>query len=161
MLRPLEESDLTLLANWRGLKAASEQFFSPWLTAYSEQRRWYEKYLASGERTFIIQTREAKPVGMLALVGIDKHHQCAELGRVFVDPGHTGEGYAGDAVKAIVKFAFEEMNLHRLEAKTLADNERAIRCYEQCGFIKEGLLRAAAWKGGQFRDVVVMGVVRA
>ena len=160
-LRLLEREDLIRIANWRNLPEATEQFFSPWPITYSEQGRWYEQYLAGTDRMFIIEPlANLKAVGMLALVNIDRQHQRAELGRVMIDPDYCGQGYARDAVKTLIRFAFGELNLQRLYIETLSENVKAIHLYDMCGFRLEGKLRQHVWKRGLFRDVTVRGVLK-
>ena len=51
----------------------------------------------------------------------------------------AGQGYMGDAVRLVVRHAFEILDLHRLEANIQPDNAASIRLVEHCGFRKEGL----------------------
>ena len=52
------------------------------------------------------------------------------------------------------------MNLNRLWLTVLADNPRAVRCYEKCGFVREGLLRQESFVDGKYRDVLMMALLR-
>ena len=161
-LRPLEEGDLALAARWRNQARVLAQFFSPYPVALSEQRQWYQRYLADDrERMWVIETLDGRPIGTLALCEIDLHHQRAELGRVMIgEEDCLGRGYAADAVRTLAAYAFREANLNRIYLQVLSDNTRAIHLYERCGFQIEGLLRRAVWKGGAFRDVLLMAALR-
>jgi RimJ/RimL family protein N-acetyltransferase len=57
-------------------------------------------------------------------------------------------------------FAFGEMNLHRVFLTVYADNQRAIRCYEKCGFRHEGRQREARFSDGRYQDELMMGILR-
>jgi RimJ/RimL family protein N-acetyltransferase len=50
--------------------------------------------------------------------------------------------------------------LRRVDLLTDADNERGLRCYEKCGFVREGLLRKRRLRFGQPVDMIVMSVLR-
>ena len=52
------------------------------------------------------------------------------------------------------------MRLNRVSLTTDELNARAIRCYEKCGFVREGLMRQHRLVDGQFRNAVLMGVLR-
>ena len=74
-----------------------------------------------------------------------------------VDHGH---GLGTDAVTLLLRHAFDDLDLRRVQLQVFAHNERAIRCYENAGFQREGTLRAYAYVDGSPRDVVLMGALR-
>jgi RimJ/RimL family protein N-acetyltransferase len=59
----------------------------------------------------------------------------------------------------VLAYAFTELALHRVSARVLADNARAIRCYEKCGFAIEGRERQAALVEGEWHDDLIMGIL--
>ena len=61
----------------------------------------------------------------------------------------------------MIRLGFEKMNLNRLWLTALVDNPRAVRCYEKCGFVREGRLRQESYVDGEYRDVFLMGLLRA
>jgi RimJ/RimL family protein N-acetyltransferase len=63
-------------------------------------------------------------------------------------------------VAEVLRIAFEEMDLHRVCLSVYAGNRRAMRCYEKCGFRREGVQRKAVLKRGDWIDVVLMAVLR-
>jgi RimJ/RimL family protein N-acetyltransferase len=60
----------------------------------------------------------------------------------------------------LLRYGFEELDLHRICLHVFATNERAIRAYEQVGFRREGLLREAVWIDGAWVDELLMAVLR-
>jgi hypothetical protein len=60
-----------------------------------------------------------------------------------------------------VWYGFAIRGLHRLQVDTLAGNTAMIRAAERAGFVPEGRLRQAAWAGGDFADVVILGLLAA
>jgi [ribosomal protein S5]-alanine N-acetyltransferase len=80
-----------------------------------------------------------------------------QLGNVgyWVDRGHNGRGFATAAVGDVVRFAFEEAGLHRLEAGTLVDNVASQRVLEKNGFERFGLARRLLRINGEWRDHVL------
>jgi hypothetical protein len=82
-------------------------------------------------------------------------------------PGHTsrrafrGRGLGADVVVALCEYGFAVRGLHRLQVDTLAGNTAMIRAAERAGFVPEGRLRQAAWAGGDFADVVILGLLAA
>ncbi|MDP2661006.1 MAG: GNAT family protein [Dehalococcoidia bacterium] len=158
-LRPITWDDLGNIANWRN-KAFDSFFGDEYLTAVG-QIAWFERYKADPtQRLFIVET-EGSPIGCIGLANIDRHHQSADLGRTLIGIDYERRnGYALEAVQILIDYAFKEMNLHRLSLEVFSHNEEAWHLYTAAGFVQEGILREAIWKGGQWRDVMIMGILR-
>jgi RimJ/RimL family protein N-acetyltransferase len=62
-------------------------------------------------------------------------------------------------MKLVLAHGFGEMNLHRIDLRVLARNGRAIRAYEKCGFVHEGVERESALIDGNWEDDVKMSVL--
>jgi RimJ/RimL family protein N-acetyltransferase len=75
-------------------------------------------------------------------------------------PEHRGRGAGTAAQRLLVDHLFATTTAHRLCAFTEADNAVEQRSLEKCGFRREGLLRESGFRGGQWRDVVVYGLLR-
>jgi len=71
-----------------------------------------------------------------------------------------GRGYGTDAIRALLRFAFREMNLNRVWLTTGENNPRALACYRKCGFREEGHLRQDRYLEGRYWDTILMGILR-
>lgn len=71
-----------------------------------------------------------------------------------------GKGYGSDAMNVLLRFAFHELNLHRVNLVTFEYNPRAIRAYEKLGFAHEGQMRQGMQRGGKRWAIVFMGILR-
>jgi RimJ/RimL family protein N-acetyltransferase len=71
-----------------------------------------------------------------------------------------GNGLGSDALRVVIRLAFDKMNLNRVWLTVLVDNPRAVRCYEKCGLVREGLLRQESFVDGKYRDVLMMAILR-
>jgi RimJ/RimL family protein N-acetyltransferase len=76
------------------------------------------------------------------------------------DPDFRGKGYGTDAMKVILRYAFQELNLRRVSLTTFEYNPGAIRSYEKAGFIHEGRLKKFLSREGRRWDLVFMGILR-
>jgi len=84
--------------------------------------------------------------------------QSAMIGYV-VDRKHNGKGYATEAIRLTVDYAFRKLGLHRIEAGVMPHNLPSIRALEKAGFEKEGLARKNVKINGQWHDHVVMAII--
>jgi RimJ/RimL family protein N-acetyltransferase len=71
-----------------------------------------------------------------------------------------GRGYGTDVMRVLLRYAFTEVNLHRVTLTVFEYNPRAIRSYEKAGFRHEGRMRGALNKEGRRWDILVMGILR-
>ena len=81
------------------------------------------------------------------------------MGIFIGDKACWGKGYGPDAIRQLLRYAFEELNLHKVYLTHFGQNERGRRCYEKCGFVQEGVLRDHAFKGGKYHDHPIMSVI--
>jgi len=71
-----------------------------------------------------------------------------------------GKGYGTDAMRVMLRYAFRELNLHRVTLTVFEYNPRAIRSYEKAGFVVEGRLRGWINREGRRWDMIHMGILR-
>jgi len=122
---------------------------------------WFEDVRSRGDVVIFGIRRHAddRLIGSCQLLAIDPVHRTAELQIRIADVGDRGQGHGTEAVRLLLRHAFADLDLRRVQLSVFADNAPAIRCYEKAGFLREGLLRQAVHVDGSARDVVVMGVL--
>ena len=76
-----------------------------------------------------------------------------------LDQGHNGHGYATEALKLAVRYAFEELKLHRVEAGAMPVNIGSMRVLEKAGFEKEGIERKGVKINGQWQDHQIFSIL--
>ena len=77
-----------------------------------------------------------------------------KLGEIFYNilPEYWSKGYATETAKRIIKFGFEELNLHKVEAGVATENIASIKVLEKCGMTREGLRRKILPIRGEWKD---------
>lgn len=163
-LREFRQEDISGLRSW-----VTDEMTTRCLGGiYMRPQTWEqtERYLSSllegdaGGIHFVIADPESlRYLGQCSLMMVDNTARHAELAIVLC-PVCQNQGLGQEAISLLLKYAFDQMNLNRVHLKVRADNPAAIRCYEKCGFQKEGVLRAHAFADGMYQDVVCMGVLR-
>lgn len=161
-LRPLAETELALLVDWRNDPETWSQFFNHYPLAIGQQKQWFEKLQNdSSRKLFTVCTTGGEAIGTVGIDSLDPINQSAEIGNILIgDKEKRGKGYAGEAVTLLVDFCFQQLNLNRLYLHVFEDNVTAVKLYERCGFKQEGVLRQAKFSQGRFRNLLVMSRLR-
>lgn len=159
-LRALEETDLERCYTWINDPEVTEHLTARFPISMHDERQWLLRASSGdGDKAFAIETAEGEHIGNIGLHRIHYLDRNAELGILIGAKERWNQGYGTDAILTLLRFAFEEMNLHRIYLRVDADNPRAIRCYEKCGFVREGTLRDATYRRGRYKDQYIMSVL--
>lgn len=160
-LTPLQESDLPVLYRWindreQVLLNGPYRPISP-----AQHQRWFEDIQRQTDVViFAIRLQPSQElIGSCQLRGINLVHRTAELQIRIGDVSARGRGYGTEAVQRLVAFGFRDLNLHRISLTVFSHNAAAQRVYEKAGFVREGLLKQAAFIDGNHVDLVVMAIV--
>ncbi|WP_454052026.1 GNAT family N-acetyltransferase [Clostridium sp. Marseille-Q7071] len=134
----------------------------PYPYTYEDEVKWFEGLSANKDLyNFAIETlNDKKYIGGCGINNIDWKNSVATVGIFIGDKSYLGKGYGTDAMKVLINFIFEEMNINKIKLNVYSFNERAVKSYEKCGFKKEGLLRKEIFRHGKYHDEVVMGILR-
>jgi len=98
-------------------------------------------------------------IGTCTLFHIDIANRRAELGYA-LGREHWGNGYMQEALRALLNFSFDHLNLHRIEADVDPRNVPSARTLERMGFQREGYLRERWLVGGEIQDALFYGLLR-
>ena len=97
-------------------------------------------------------------LGAATLHAFNRAHRRAEVG-IWLARGAQGQGFATAALELVLGWAFEGLELMRLETSTAPDNRAAVRLASRLGFQGEGLLRKRYFERGKWLDVVLFGLL--
>lgn len=128
-----------------------------------DEEGWYNTLNANSgtEYSFAIELKDERTyIGGCGIASIDGKNHTATVG-IFLGNAYCGQGYGTDAMKVLVDFCFQEVNLHKVSLSVYGFNTRAIRSYEKVGFQTEGVLREEVFRFGQYHDKIMMGLLRA
>ena len=122
---------------------------------------YFMKILPEGYFFAIHCQADDKLIGMMDLSGFDWPGRNAWVGIGLGERDYWGKGYGTDAMNVLLRFAFHELNLNRVNLNVFEYNPRAIRCYEKVGFKHEGHMRACLNRDSRRWDLVYMGILRS
>ena len=176
---PVIETDRVLLRApqmsdypaWAELRAASHDFLIPWEPLWAPDelsrasfRRRIRHYMRDmredvGYALFVYDTSSTSLVGGITLCNVRRGvTQSCTLG-YWVGAAHARQGFMTAAVRAVVPFVFDSLELHRLEAACLPENTASMRLLERVGFKREGLARQYLRINGDWRDHVLYALL--
>lgn len=122
--------------------------------------RWFETVCNNtNQRMFTVKTLDGDYIGNIEIADIDWRVGRGEIGLLLGDKRAWGQGLGSEAIAMTCAFGFDEMRLHRIEARVLTHNTRAQHTFERCGFTREGILRGSHFVGGEHKDVVMYSLL--
>jgi RimJ/RimL family protein N-acetyltransferase len=162
-LRPLEPDDADLVSTWYSDERVRWLMGDPPVSRAGRRRRYEDAVTGDGDTVYrfvICQLEDDRPVGRTDVFDIDRANGSCAFGIAIGEPARWGQGLGGDAVNAVVDFAFGELRMERVWLDTDAHNTRAQAVYRKAGFIEEGRLRHAWFQYGTFADDIRMAMLR-
>ncbi|MEM7034216.1 MAG: GNAT family N-acetyltransferase [Chloroflexota bacterium] len=162
-LRAIARDDLPRYVTWLNDPEVIRHLSPHRPLTLDDETDWYERQRkeSTTQNFASVITEAAQHIGSIGLRLINHRDQNAELGIFIGDKRQWGQGYAQEAIKLLLHFAFTEMNLHRIYLVVDVANQWAVHCYKKCGFIEEGRLRDAVYHRGDFEDQLIMSVLRS
>jgi ribosomal-protein-alanine N-acetyltransferase len=165
--RLVADGDAAALAE---LSSASREFLAPWEPVRDEayytidgQREVVAKLLSQhAEGTHlphVILDADGAVAGRITLNGIVRGPFLSCSVGYWVDQRRTGRGLATQALAEIMRVAFDELGLHRIQGETLVDNVGSQRVLEHCGFERIGFAPAYLKIAGRWQDCILHQVL--
>lgn len=146
------DSEYSRLLNWDPACRFSVKTAQKWLEKEAEK---------DNNHFFAIRTLEGdKVIGEINLDGIRLNHRDCFVGIGLGEREYWGKGYGTDAMRIILRYAFTELNLHRVTLDVFEYNPRGVRSYEKAGFVHEGRERGTLLREGKRWDLIFMGILR-
>jgi RimJ/RimL family protein N-acetyltransferase len=116
---------------------------------------------ASGDAVrFAVRLDGEGLIGVVGLQRITRDRLRAELG-YWIGVPWWGRGYATEAARAVVRYGFDELGLHKIHAHYVTRNPASGKVLERVGMQREGMLREEVRKWGRFEDVILCGILRS
>jgi [ribosomal protein S5]-alanine N-acetyltransferase len=113
----------------------------------------------TGTRLAIERVSDGAFIGWCGLARWNPDYRSASLGYCF-DDAAWGRGYATEAARALLQWAFDTLDLNRVQAETDTRNAASARVLEKLGFVREGTLREDCVVNGEVSDSWVYGLIR-
>jgi [ribosomal protein S5]-alanine N-acetyltransferase len=163
VLRLFEESDAADVARLcNNYNIYKSTLYLPYPYAIEDALKWMERHRkhfdADKSYEFAVTDKETGELyGAIAL----SNNQAFHHGEIayWIGEAFWGKGYATEAAQAIVQFAFDEKNYHKVFARYFASNPASGRVLQKLGMKEEGVLKDHVRKDNRYEDLVYYGIV--
>jgi len=163
VLRPITDADTDCIVAWRNTPSVMQNFIFRETFTPEMHRRWLATKVATGQVVqYIIEDKvTGQAVGSVYYRDMDARNHSAEYGIFIGEAQARGKGFGTETARLFTRFGFEQLGLHRISLRLLAENLPARRSYEKAGFVLEGTFRDMVLLDGCYRDVVFMAKLAA
>lgn len=162
-LRAIEESDLSQLLLWRNHPNYRRYFREYRELSQTNQRNWFDSKVLNDKSTemfSIVDVNTGELLGACGLCYIDWINRNADFS-IYIgkDDLYIDEKYAIEAAQIMMKYGFEELNLHRLWSEIYSFDEAKKVMFDRLGFKLEGVHKETHWTEGKWCDSLFYGYV--
>lgn len=129
------------------------------LVTIEAEKEYLEKHTKE-EATFgIVELKTDELIGSISLEDISYINRRATLGVFIGEKESRNKGYGTEAIKLILDYGFNYLNLNNIKLDVMEFNERAIACYKKCGFKEYGRRRKSEFTNGKYYDRISMDIL--
>lgn len=159
-LSPRNNEDVEKFTEWMNDFQVTDYTGRSGATMSLEEEKKYLEENSNPQGTFVIVTLgENKLIGTIGLEKINTINRSAVLGIFIGDKEYLSKGYGTEAIRLILDYGFNYMNLHSIKLELLSCNERALKCYKKCGFVETGRSRECVFLNGKYYDTISMDIL--
>lgn len=162
-LRAIAKEDLPILMSWRN-QPSFRKYFREYRELNSvQQESWFENHVINDRNTemfSIVELSTGDIIGACGLCYIDWINRNADFS-IYIgkDNVYIDDIYAIEASKLMMKYAFEELNLHRLWSEIYSFDEKKKKMFAKLGFALEGEHRQTHWTNGKWCNSLFFGIL--
>ena len=161
-LSPRNTEDLEKFTEWMNdFQITDYTGRSGMLVTLDSEKKYLEEN-SSPQATFVIVTLDKNEmIGTVGLERINNIHRTATLGIFIGNKEYWNNSYGTEAIRLILDYGFNYMNLHSVKLELMSFNERALKCYKKCGFKEAGRIRESRYINGKYYDTIFMDILKS
>ena len=165
-MRALEPEDLDFLYEtennsdiWE-LSNIQTPFSKFALKHYIERSLSDDIYALRELRLVICKTEDHSKIGLIDLFDFDPKNKRAGVGILISDPQNRGSGYGSEALKTLIDYVFEVLQLHQVFCNILSDNQTSIALFVKYDFKEVGVKKDWVFDGENYKDEVLFQLIK-
>ncbi len=165
VLRPVQRSDIQHFLKWFNDPEVTQYLATYLPMTEMAEEKWIDNLATrTNDAMFVIESIEGnggKPIGTTGLGNVSPKDHNAMFGIAIGEKDYWSRGYGTEACRLLVRYGFEQLNLHRINSGVISFNERSARMHRRVGFKEEGRQREGMFRNGQFHDLIYFGLLRS
>lgn len=159
-LSPINLEDVETYVRWlNDFKVTDGVGSSSRLLSLETEKEWIKNNLNTYNFA-IIRSEDDTLIGNCGINEINQLMQCAVVGIFIGEEENRGKGYGQEALRLLLDYGFDYLNLNNIMLKVFSFNDRAISCYKKIGFKEIGRRRQSYYLKGRFYDEVFMDILK-
>lgn len=161
ILLHLERADLPRTLKWLNNPEVGIPLGKTYPFNLSATNQWYDKYVSTNKAIVFKITVKGVHIGVVKLDDFVYPERIARLSFYIGDDKFLRRGYAREAVSAMLKYGFGQLNLYKIYARVFKNNPNSIKLCRSVGFKRERVLRKEKYLNGAYVDVIYMGILKS
>ncbi len=159
-LSPINLEDIDKYTEWiNDLEIAINLGNAAEVFNQEKEKEMLEKLIEDGHHFAIVNKSQDELLGGCGLFDLDKIHKTAEFGIFIGNKNYWNKGYGSEAIRLLLDYGFNILNLHNISLSVYSFNKRAISCYQKLGFKIIGNRREAREIAGKKYDEIFMDIL--
>ena len=126
------------------------------IVSLNGERAYLEQAAKQGYNFAIIRLEDDALIGGISFHEINHESRKTTFGIFIGEAENRGKGYGAEAIRLILDFGFNTLNLHNIGLTMHSDNEQGLACYKKVGFREYGRRSEATFKRGRYYDIICM-----
>ena len=159
-LSPRNVEDVEIFTEWMNDFFVTDYTGRSYQTVTLQEEKEHLEKRAINKSVFaIIDSEKDEMIGTVGLHEIDNINRTATLGIFIGNKNYWSKSYGTEAIKLILDFGFNYLNLNNIDLALMEFNQRALKCYEKCGFKEIGRKRKCKFINGKYYDSILMDIL--
>ncbi|HXF49507.1 MAG TPA: GNAT family protein [Verrucomicrobiae bacterium] len=162
ILRPLRKAtDFELCLRWINDPEVNQYLLVYFPVTEKKEEEWFDRMANNPNEIILgIETLDGKLIGNMALVHINAKDRTASTGALIGEKKYWGKGYGTDAKMTLLNYAFNTLNLRKINSSVYAFNKRSLQYNLKCGYKVEGVRKKQIFRNGKYHDEILIAVFK-
>lgn len=160
-LSPRSPEDTEIFTKWLNDFEVTDYISkSPKIITFEGEKEFLGRQSRNSYDFSIVNLKDDNIIGTISLENINNISRAAELGIFIGEKDYLSKGYGAEAIMLVLDYGFNYLNLNSIRLQVLEFNQRAMKCYNKCGFIENGRIRKIEYLNGKYYDAILMDILR-